>query len=283
MKRRDFLGLLSATAATAYILAEYGKKDSIPVEPVNRTTPDVGTESENLQLQKVTHFDDDFGDDVILPVEKFDVLISLRDKLNYIQSYVGYANYSVLNFNELMKYARYNGQIGEFNSAQLALIDELFNENAQVYGFYGERINDHIDDRVDRNNMVKVAGTGQFMFKGQPLQTLKNLERDVGRQMILTSGVRSVVKQLLLFTNKAVSVNGNLSRASRSLAPPGHSFHAIGDFDVGMKGLGKRNFTAEFSNTPVYQQIRELDYIKIRYHETNRFGVRYEPWHIKVV
>ena len=271
MKRRNFLGLVTVAAMTGYVLKKYGGHE------------DVVTDKVDLQLNKVTNFDDNFTDDVFISKEKFPVLVSLRDKLNFIQSYVGYANYSVLNFNDLMKYAKYNSKIGAFTQAQLALIDELFNENAQVYGFYGERINYHIDDRVDDSKIVKVPGSGQYIFKGDSLRTLEKMKRDVGPELVLTSGVRNIVKQLFLFTNKAVSVSGNLSRASRSLAPPGHSFHAIGDFDVGMRGLGEMNFTKEFANTHVYQQIHKLGYINIRYDEANRFGVRYEPWHIKVV
>ena len=74
-----------------------------------------------------------------------------------------------------------------------------------------------------------------------------------------------------------------LSMASRSLAPPGHSFHGIGDFDVGKKGYGHRNFTADFAETDEFKRLKQLGFVKIRYHETNPFGVRYEPWHVKVI
>jgi D-alanyl-D-alanine carboxypeptidase len=284
MKRRNFLGLVTAAAMSGYAIKEYGGHEDAGSEKLDvKPDGDVGTDKVDLQLNKVRNFDDNFSDDVFISKEKFPVLVSLRDKLNFIQSYIGYANYSVLNFDDLMRYTKYNGKIGVFSKAQLDLIDELFNENARAYGFYGERINYHLDDKVDESKIVKVPGTGQYVFKGKSRHTLEKLKRDVGPELILTSGVRNIVKQLFLFTNKAVSVSGNLSRASRSLAPPGHSFHAIGDFDVGMRGLGEMNFTKEFSNTPVYQQIHKLGYINIRYDEANRFGVRYEPWHIKVV
>ena len=117
----------------------------------------------------------------------------------------------------------------------------------------------------------------------QFLHQYKQLKRDVGPDLILTSGVRSVVKQLQLFLAKLDSSNGNLSLASRSLAPPGHSYHGIGDFDVGKKGFGKLNFTSKFSNTKEYKKLTELKYIDLRYTRDNQFGVRYEPWHIKVV
>ena len=51
----------------------------------------------------------------------------------------------------------------------------------------------------------------------------------------------------------------------------------------GKIGFGKRNFTADFSNTEEFKRLTDLGYVNIRYPENNPFGVRYEPWHIKVV
>jgi len=92
-----------------------------------------------------------------------------------------------------------------------------------------------------------------------------------------------VVKQIYLFLNKAAEVDGNLSLASYSLAPPGHSYHAVGDFDVGKRNFGVKNFTEEFAKTDEFKRLSDLGYLVIRYPQNNSFGVRYEPWHIKVV
>ncbi len=81
---------------------------------------------------------------------------------------------------------------------------------------------------------------------------------------------------------KAIETDGNLSQASRSLAPPGYSYHAVGDFDVGKVGFGLDNFTEAFSQTNEYHRMIDLGYIDIRYTKRNPFGVRHEPWHIKI-
>lgn len=73
-----------------------------------------------------------------------------------------------------------------------------------------------------------------------------------------------------------------MSLASRSLAPPGYSYHAVGDFDVGEKGLGAANFSSRFAQSDTCTKLRELGYLKLRYPENNLLGVRFEPWHIKV-
>ena len=121
------------------------------------------------------------------------------------------------------------------------------------------------------------------MFQGEALNKFKQLKKDVGDELILTSGVRSIVKQIQLFLAKLNNSNGNLSLTSRSLAPPGHSYHGIGDFDVGKKGFGKLNFTSQFSTTKEYEKLIQLNYVDLRYTKNNQVGVRYEPWHIKVV
>ena len=109
------------------------------------------------------------------------------------------------------------------------------------------------------------------------------LKKDVGDSIVLTSGIRSVVKQTHLFLAKTIQSKGNLSKASRSLAPPGHSYHGIGDFDVGKVGFGRKNFTEAFAKTDEFKRLVDLGYVDIRYHRNNMLGVRYEPWHIKVV
>jgi LAS superfamily LD-carboxypeptidase LdcB len=91
------------------------------------------------------------------------------------------------------------------------------------------------------------------------------------------------MKQFVLFLDKACRNEGNLSLASRSLAPPGYSYHCVGDFDVGQVGLGAMNFTARFAFTEVFRQLQDLGYVRLRYGRDNMLGVRYEPWHVKVV
>lgn len=280
MNRRSFLSLATVSALASYGLHKYYTTDNIDEDISNAA---VDSLNENSSLLKVKKFDSTFSQDVLLEQNRMSTLLSLHKKLKYLQSYVGYANFSILGVSDLVRYSNNSSKIETFTPQELELVDDLFNVNAKEYGFLGERVNYKLNERIERKVLTKVAATGQYVYKGHSLDTYKRLKDDVGQELILTSGVRGIAKQLYLFVNKAVAVQGNLSRASRSLAPPGHSYHAIGDFDVGMRGLGELNFTKEFANTTVYEQIRTIEYINIRYHETNALGVRYEPWHIKVV
>ncbi len=79
----------------------------------------------------------------------------------------------------------------------------------------------------------------------------------------------------------------NLSAASRSLAPPGYSWHAQHDFDIGLKSgrLKPYNFRKEFITTPLFVTLFSQGFIHLRdlrYRQDNELGVRFEPWHIRV-
>ncbi len=80
--------------------------------------------------------------------------------------------------------------------------------------------------------------TGHYLYKGKTLEAYNHMKKDIGNSIILTSGVRSVVKQLKLFVDKLYSQKANLSLTSRSIAPPAFTYHSIGDFDIGKKGFG---------------------------------------------
>ncbi len=211
-----------------------------------------------------------------------DVLASLHDRLERAERIIGYANFSVISLDDLVAYGRNYPAIGTLPRNEAALIEELFYADASRYGFLGRKPLDRLTQRIDLGAIVKVPGSGHYLYEGRPHQLFEEIRRALGDQVILSSGVRGIVKQLRLFVAKAMRHDGNLSLASRSLAPPGYSFHGTGDFDVGVKGWGERNFTADFAGTEVFQRLIELGYVSIRYPLDNHLGVRFEPWHIRV-
>jgi len=210
------------------------------------------------------------------------LLNSISLKLKQTQKLVGYGNFNLLNFDYLLRLARNNPRIGKFSKAELNYIENIFYTHASDYGFYGEKVTHTLSDSISKKETVKIPRTGHYLYKGEPEQLYARLRKEVGPSVVLTSGVRSVVKQLDLFLYKANKLNGNYSKAAHSLAPPGYSFHGVSDFDVGKVGLGYKNFTSSFAKTKVYTDLQKLGYISIRYPRNNPFGVRFEPWHIKV-
>lgn len=285
LKRR---GILKAGAATLLTgAAGTFLIDRKKAEKSNKTNPElILLEHESAvrdNLQKVKNFDQTFSEDVFLTIDKQAVFQTTLKRILRVKKVIGYANFNLIGFDDMLLYAHRYPKIGRFTKAELTLIDEIFFYDANKYGFHGNKVIKELTSTINKRDTIKIAGSGHYLFQGSALTKFNQLKKDVGPNLVLTSGVRSVVKQLQLFLSKLESSDSNLSLASRSLAPPGHSYHGIGDFDVGKKGFGKFNFTSKFSQTREYQRLIELKYIDLRYTQNNKVGVRYEPWHIKVV
>jgi len=221
--------------------------------------------------------------DIILSDIEKDVFESAFSRLVKLQSYVGYGNFNVISWDQSLRVARNRDEIGAFTKRELDFIEKLFFTSASTLGFYGDKVVTRLTSTIAKKDITKIPGSGHYLFKGKAADTYHKIREDIGDSIVLTSGVRSVVKQISLFLNKTAKVNGNLSLASYSLAPPGHSYHALGDFDVGKKGFGHKNFSVEFSETDEFKRLSDLGYFDIRYPQNNPFGVRYEPWHIKII
>lgn len=279
MKRRNFLkavvGVVVGVGFAPEVLAQIAR-----IPPATR--------SENYDshikdyIHKMRNFNTHHPGDVCLDRGEFSLLKSCVYRFKRVQRIVGHGNFYLLSFDESIRIASNYSRVGRFTREELDFLEMIFYADAAHYGFLGKKPLKNITDRIQRGKVVKVPYSGNYLYKGLPLETYKEIKRELGDRVILTSGVRNVIKQFLLFLNKAYSNNGNLSLASRSLAPPGYSYHGIGDFDVGEVGLGADNFTERFTTTGVYRKLKELGYIKIRYPMDNLFGVRFEPWHIKV-
>ncbi len=233
-------------------------------------------------LHKIRDFDRSFPDDFHLEEAQLELLIATAARLERAVKVIGHGNFNLLSFDDLLAYARRYEKIGAFTRAELEFLDEIFYADAARYGFFGPKVLDRQTATFAKRDVKRISSTGHFLLRGEPLQKFERIRRDLGNGILLTSGIRNVVKQYQLFLSKAVRTAGNLSQASRSLAPPGYSYHAVGDFDVGRTGFGLKNFSAEFAETPEYRRLIDLGYVDIRYTETNPFGVRHEPWHIKI-
>ncbi len=233
--------------------------------------------------EKVRDFSLDFTDDIFLTENQHSVLDDTLARLGRLQSLVGHGHFNVIDFDQARAYAKNYSDVGKFTEAELAFIEQMFETDASDYGFFGEKVSDALTQSIKKSEVFKVPGSGHYLYRDESLAHYEKLVKDVGDDVILTSGIRSNVKQIHLFLAKSKSVSYNLSRASRSLAPPGYSFHGIGDYDVGKKGWGALNFTGDFAKSDTFKKMQDLGYVQIRYLPENELGVRFEPWHIKVV
>jgi len=234
------------------------------------------------RLVKSKYFNHWFADDIVLAADEFGVLKSSLQRLERLQRLVGHGNFYLLGFDEARAYAKSYARVGAFTKEELEFLEKIFYSPAGTYGFMGEKPMPRMTGEVNRGNVTKVTGTGNYLYKGQPVEMYEQIRKQVGENVVLTSGIRGMMKQFLLFLSKAQSHKGNLSLASRSLAPPGYSYHGVGDFDVGEQGFGVDNFTEKFTRTRVYSRLTDLGFIKFRYEQGNHLGVRFEPWHVEV-
>jgi hypothetical protein len=314
LSRRKFLEYATSVSAVAfggaYTIIKHGSATSPEVSPapvqltkanveptiITPTTPAPAPEpviadaskaieeaERQRMLEKVQRFDEDLEGDLWLTKAEWKVLKATYNKIERVKSHVGYGHFNILSFDDMLKYAKAVPSIGAFDKTELALLEGTFHRDAKELGFMGTKVVTNLTNQIKSSQVVKIPGSGHYLFKGDSEQFLYTLQKKVGEDLILTSGVRSVVKQYQLYFRKVIDRNGNLSRASRSLAPPGYSFHASGDFDVGQRGYGKLNFTKDFENSLVYKELADLGIIRIRYTADNMLGVRYEPWHIQLV
>lgn len=233
-------------------------------------------------LYRIRHPDNHYDQDYLANHQMRQTLIKVGERLKRLQRVVGYGNFNIISFDEALKISRRYSRIGRFKSPETQLLEQLFYEDAGIYGFSGEKTMEKLTTSISRKEVKKIAGSGHYLFRGKPTALYDDIRRSVGEKVILTSGIRGVIKQMTLFLDKANRHDGNLSLASRSLAPPGYSFHGTGDFDVGRSGWGHLNFTEAFASTEEFKRLTDLGYVDIRYPIDNLLGVRFEPWHIKV-
>lgn len=234
-------------------------------------------------LYKMRHFNEPHPDDIRVNSAEYKTFKSVVMRLRRLEQLVGNSNFQLLSFDEGIRITRRYSEVGEFSEAEVKCLERIFYDEASRYGFFGQKPLKKLTDRIKDEEVSKVPYTGNYLYRGRSYEIYNTIKKQLGNDVVLTSGVRGVMKQFMLFLNKAYKYDGNLSLASRSLAPPGYSFHGIGDFDVGQAGFGDANFTELFTTTLVYRRLSEDGYLKLRYPEDNLLGVRFEPWHIKII
>jgi hypothetical protein len=279
IRRREFIKLLAlglfGSSITPEVMAQV--ETILPSPPLY--DPDSSIKD---YLHKMKNFDRPHKDDMLVSRDEYDTFTKTVMRLRRLEHFVGHGNFQFLNFENGIYFSRNYSQIGEFSKKELEFMEKIFYMDAAMYGFLGKKPIKRITDHINKREVIKVPYSGNFICKGTALEKFGKIKKKVGEELILTSGIRGVMKQFLLFLNKAYKKGGNLSLASRSLAPPGYSFHGIGDFDVGQAGFGINNFTVRFTTTKVYKRLLELGYLRLRYPDENLLGVRFEPWHIEI-
>ncbi|MFT5699341.1 MAG: D-alanyl-D-alanine carboxypeptidase [Desulforhopalus sp.] len=233
-------------------------------------------------LTKIRQPDTPHPEDVYLDDKDRVLLAQVVSRLRRLNKNIGYGNFGVVSFDEAVRFSRNYSAVGRFTVEELDFLEMIYYRNASDYGFYGEKRVVALTQVINKKDIYKVPYSGNYLFRGPSVEKYQEIKRDLGEAALLTSGIRGLIKQFYLYLNKVERHGGNLSLASRSLAPPGYSYHATGDFDIGQMGFGKNNFSEKFIGTPVFRKLTAQGYVEYRYRRDNMLGVRYEPWHVKL-
>ena len=202
MNRREFLEKAKTIVACSAAVPLIGQ--GIEIKNVYTPKDSIGS---TLDIVKT--------DDVFLAKKHHRVFNSVRKKVSYVQRHVGYGNFNIISFDQAYKVLRYAKGIKRFTKEELDFIEYIFYYEPTYHGFYGDRITTQLTSKINKKEVKKIPYTGHYLFRGKPEETYYKMKDDIGRTLILTSGVRSVVKQLKLFLDKLHSVDMNLSKTSR--------------------------------------------------------------------
>lgn len=225
-------------------------------------------------LKKMSQPDVPDASDLYVSDSEKDMFNSAYKKLSNLLYKAGYTKFSALDIDDARA-------LVSFSNDEMDYLKELFLFDASKYGFFGDKPLDKFDAKINNTQLAKVNGI--LCFDGKTVEKFNKIRETIGDDVYMTSGIRTVIKQSYLFMKKTKECNYNLSMASRTIAPPGYSYHGVGDFDIGSKKLSlAQNFTDRFADTDVFKQAVKDGFISLRYDAQNQLGVRYEPWHVKV-
>ena len=100
-------------------------------------------ELDNLQedevsfyLEKIRNFDGDFPGDIYLSEINQLLLSPTIDRLERVQRFIGHGNFNLIGIDEMLYFARNYEEIGEFDPAELAFLEEVFFNDATDNGFF---------------------------------------------------------------------------------------------------------------------------------------------------
>ena len=163
MHRRKFLKLVVVSMVPNWIptpfLAASEFMHQAPSKGVSQgaVSPELPGSDHGVKdrLFKSKYFDHSFEDDISLsPKDKILLNISLS-RLNRIQKMIGYGNFSLLNFDDAVVYARSYSKIGQFSKEELLFLEKIFYEPVKEYGFMGKKT---INTIALENGVIIICG-----------------------------------------------------------------------------------------------------------------------------
>jgi len=146
MERRTFLKIATLGSACTTLPA------------LSTIKQDGGNLTEDY-LNKIRNPNEFYEGDITSDQHKRRLVRKLAQRLGRVKKIVGHGNFSVLSFDDMLRYAKVYSKIGSFNKEEIAFLDELFHEDAVQYGFYGEKPLDDLTATIKRREIEKIPRT----------------------------------------------------------------------------------------------------------------------------
>ena len=105
------------------LAALYGFYDFAAAEEISRAVDEKYLKD---YLHRMSNFDKPQPDDIILSKKEMRLLKSSLNRLRRVQRTVGFGNFSVLSFDDAVKYSRNYSSIGRFTKQELDFLDKTF-------------------------------------------------------------------------------------------------------------------------------------------------------------
>ena len=77
--------------------------------------------------------------DILLPKHDWQAFQTALNRFSRIQATVGFGNFCILGFDDILRVARNYSKVGAFTQQELEFIDKIFSTNARRYGFTGDK------------------------------------------------------------------------------------------------------------------------------------------------
>lgn len=116
-------------------------------------------------FRKIKEFDRSFPDDYMATPEEFVLIRSVSAKIRSVMNHVGYVNFNVINYDDLLRSMKQYSSLRRFDQKELDYIEEIFARDAADYGFFGEKVMTSLTDNIRRNDIVRIPRTGHYIYK----------------------------------------------------------------------------------------------------------------------
>ena len=161
--------------------------------------------------------------DVWATPEQSILIHSCYDKLTKIRRFVGFANFNYIDFGSVIYFAKQERKTGRFfgrtpertmpfTRKEIEFMQNIFELDARVYGFYGKKATFDINQKINEKEIVNMIG--HYLTKGPALDKYNMINGSIGKKLLddygnkiilrVTSGIRNVAKQMRLFYRKAI-------------------------------------------------------------------------------